>query len=62
MVLRSSRKLKVPALAPQTEQWTGSLDFSQDRQLRAKTPLAARAADNTIPIALTRPAPNTAGA
>ena len=32
----------VPALAPQTEQWTGSLDFAEDRQLRAKTPLAAR--------------------
>ena len=57
VVLRSSRKLKAPALAPQSEQWSGSLDFSQDRQLRAKTPLAVRAADNTIPVALTGPAP-----
>lgn len=57
VVLRSSRKLKAPALAPQSQQWAGSLDFSQDRQLRAKTPLAVRAADNTIPVALTGPAP-----
>ena len=45
VVLRSKRTLKVPALEPQTEQWTGSLDFGQDRQLRAKTPLVAREAD-----------------
>ena len=57
VVLRSNPKLSVPALAPQTDQWTGPLDFSQDKQLRAQRPLAARTADNTIPVALTGPAP-----
>lgn len=58
VVLRSNRKLSVPELDPQTDQWTGSLDFTQEKQLRAQKPLAARAANNTIPIALTGPAPN----
>lgn len=57
VVLRSNPKLSVPDLAPQTDQWTGRLDFTQDRQLRAQRPLKARAADNTIPIALTGPVP-----
>jgi FtsP/CotA-like multicopper oxidase with cupredoxin domain len=57
VVLRSSRKLSVPDLAPQTDQWSGSLDFTQDKQLRARKPLVAFASNNTIPIALTGPAP-----
>ena len=57
VVLRSNPQLDVPDLAPQTDQWTGRLDFTQDRQLRAQRPLAPRAADNTIPVALTGPAP-----
>ena len=57
VVLRSNPTLQVPALAPQTEQWTSSLDFTQDKQLRAQTPLTPRPADNTIPIALNGPAP-----
>lgn len=57
VVLRSNPKLGVPNLAPQTDQWTGPLDFTQDRQLRAQQPLASRPADNSIPIALTGPAP-----
>ena len=57
VVLRSKRKLSVPDLAPQTDQWSGSLDFTQDKQLRARKPLVALASDNTIPIALTGPAP-----
>ena len=57
VVLRSNTKLSVPDLAPQTHQWTGRLDFTQDKHLRAEQPLAVRDADNTIPIALTGPAP-----
>ena len=57
VVLRSNPELAVPDLEPQTDQWTGSLDFTQDRQLRAQRPLAPRPADNTIPVALTGPAP-----
>ena len=57
VVLRNNPKLSVPDLAPQTDEWTGRLDFTQDRQLKAKRPLTARAADNTIPIAMTGPAP-----
>ena len=58
VVLRSAPGQTVPTLAPQTEQWTGQLDFSQDQQLRAKRPLPSKAADNTIPVALTGPAPS----
>ncbi|ABI45074.1 multicopper oxidase family protein [Synechococcus sp. CC9311] len=57
VVLRSNPKLSAPELEPQTDQWTGRLDFNQDKQLRAQKPLTDRAADNTIPIALTGPAP-----
>lgn len=57
VVLRSDPKLRVPDLSPQTDQWAGRLDFTQDKQLRAQIPLAARTADNTIPIAMTGPAP-----
>ena len=57
VVLRSNSRLRVPALAPQSDQWSGRLDFTQDKQLRAQTPLAPRSADNTIPVALTGPAP-----
>ena len=57
VVLRSNPKLSAPALSPQTDQWTGPLDFTQDKQLRATNPLAGRAADNTISVALTGPAP-----
>ena len=57
VVMRSNPKLSVPDLAPQTKQWTGSLDFNQDKQLRAQNPLAPHAVDNTIPIVLTGPAP-----
>ena len=48
LVQRSSPKLRSPDLPPHTEQSTGRLDFSQDKQLRAPRPLASRAADNAI--------------
>ena len=57
VVLRSNPSLGLPDLAPQTDQWTGALDFTQDKKLRAQKSLALRSADNTISIALTGPAP-----
>ncbi|WP_415399397.1 multicopper oxidase family protein [Synechococcus sp. W4D4] len=57
VVLRSAPEQPIPALAPQTEQWTGPLDFTQDQQLRAQRPLVSKPTDNTIPVALTGPAP-----
>lgn len=57
VVLRTAPGQAIPNLAPQTQQWTGRLDFTQDKQLRAKQPLTKKRADNTIPVALTGPAP-----
>ena len=57
VVLRTAPGQAIPNLAPQTQQWTGRLDFTQDKKLRAQQPLPKKPADNTIPVALTGPAP-----
>tara|TARA_B100001939_G_scaffold345332_1_gene361634 strand:+ start:1884 stop:2372 length:489 start_codon:yes stop_codon:yes gene_type:complete len=58
VVLRSNPMLMVPDMQPQTDQWTNRLDFTQEKRLRAKGSPTPSAANNTIPVALTGPAPN----
>jgi hypothetical protein len=57
VVLRSDLKRNEPDLAPQSDQWPGSLDFTQEKK-QARKPLTSRSADNMITIALTGPAAN----
>ena len=57
VVLRSNPMLMVPDMQPQTDQWTNRLDFTQEKRLRAERRLSPGAANNTIPVVLTGPAP-----
>jgi|TARA_B100001093_G_scaffold304583_1_gene290409 FtsP/CotA-like multicopper oxidase with cupredoxin domain len=56
VILRTSEE-EVYNLPSQTDQWIGRLSFEQERRLRSKTPLSPHTVDNTIPVALTGPAP-----